>query len=144
MSRMGSAESRALGITGAKLLGVSASGELALLRGTHSSLSFFGRGGGTLARVSLAGGGPRDFSTTCLGRLGAGHRPTRRVPIGGQVEFPIGTKIYKSSSGGVRAVRVAPSGDRVALLQAVGAEVRRHHPRSIGQDNRVELVDRCG
>lgn len=124
MSRTGSAEARALGITGAKLLAVSTSGELALLRGGHGTLSFFGRGAGTLARVSLAGGAPRDVLDQVVSAdwvPGTDQLVVSRT--GGHVEFPIGTRIYKSSSGGVRAVRVAPSGDRVALLQGV-QEVR--------------------
>ncbi len=122
MSHRGSAESRPLGVTNAKLLGVSASGELAFLRGSHSSLRFFGPGSGTLARVSLAGGGPRDILDHVVAAdwiPGSDQLVVARSD--GQVEFPIGTKFYKPAIGGVRAVRVAPGGDRVGLIQAVGA-----------------------
>ena len=121
VSRMGSAESRALGVTNAKLLGVSASGEVAFLHGTHSSLTFFSPGGGTLARVSLAGGGPRDvLDQVVFADWIPGSDQLVVVRSNGQVEFPIGTDFYKPAIGGVRAVRVAPGGDRLALIQAVG------------------------
>lgn len=126
MSRLGSAESRALGIADAKLLGVSASGELAFLHGTYRSLKFFSPSGGTLASVSLAGGGPRDVLDQVLAAdwiPGTDKLVVARTD--GQVEFPIGTKFYKSPFGGIRAVRVAPDGARVALIQPgpTGVEV---------------------
>ena len=121
MSRMGSAESRPLGVTNAKLLGVSASGDLAFLRGTQNTLRFFSPGSGTLARVSLAGGGPRDL----LDRVVAadwipGGDQLAVARSDGQVEFPIGTRFYKPAIGGVRALRVAPGGDRLALIVVGG------------------------
>ena len=126
MSRVGSAESRALGIADAKLLGVSASGQLAFLHGTYRSLKFFSPSGGTLASVSLAGGGPRDVLDQVLAAdwiPGTDKLVVARTD--GQVEFPIGTKFYKSPFGGIRAVRVAPDGARVALIQPgpAGVEV---------------------
>ena len=135
MSRMGSAESRPLGVTNAKLLGVSASGELAFLHGTHNSLKFFSPGGGTLARVSLAGGGPRDILDHVVAAdwiPGSDQLVVARSD--GQVEFPIGTKFYKPATGGVRAVRVAPGGDRLALIQPVGG----------GRGVDVIVLDRSG
>jgi len=118
MSRTGSAESRPLGVTNAKLLAVSDSGELAFLRGPHSTFSLFFPGGGTLARVSLAGGGPRDV----LDRVGAADwiPGTDKLVVSrtdGQIEFPIGTNFYKPPVGGVRALRVAPDGERLAVIQ---------------------------
>jgi eukaryotic-like serine/threonine-protein kinase len=116
-SRMGSAETRSLGISDAKLLAVSASGELAFLRGSHPALRFSGPGTGTLARVSLAGGAPRDV----LDRVAAADwiPGTDQLVVAltdGQVEFPMGTKFYKSATGGIRALRVAPDGARLALI----------------------------
>ena len=136
VSRRGSAESRSLGIRGAKLLAVSGSGELALLRGGNSTLNFFDAAGGTLARVSLAGGGPRDVLD---GVVSADWIPgTDQLAVArtdGQIEFPIGTKIYKPAGAGIRVVRVAPGGDRLAAIQMgpVG-------PESV----RIVVLDRSG
>ena len=65
MTRRGSPESRPLDIPDAKLLGVSSSGDLIFLRGGHDSVRFLlPARTGTLARVALTGGAPREFSTT--------------------------------------------------------------------------------
>jgi hypothetical protein len=40
----------------------------------------------------------------------------------GQVEFPIGTAIYKSP-GGIRKLRVSPNGDRLAMLELAAAQL---------------------
>ncbi len=123
MSRTGSAESRDLGITNASLLGVSSSGDLTFLRGSHLVLRLgvnLGGLGGTLERVSLAGGAPRAILE---GVRSADWIPgTTDLAVArddGQVEFPIGTKLYKPPrSSAIRALRVSPRGDRVALLES--------------------------
>jgi hypothetical protein len=60
MTRRDSVESRRLDVPEAKLLGVSSSGELAFLRGPHAALRLLSPGLGTLLRVSMTGGGPRE------------------------------------------------------------------------------------
>ena len=123
MSRTGSAESRDLGITNASLLGVSSSGDLTFLRGSHLVLRLdvnLGGLGGTLERVSLAGGAPRAILE---GVRSADWIPgTTDLAVArddGEVEFPIGTKLYKPPrSSAIRALRVSPRGDRVALLES--------------------------
>jgi eukaryotic-like serine/threonine-protein kinase len=118
MSRTGSAESRPLGIANARLLGVSSTGDLTFLRGSQLVLKFGGGIPGTLERVSLTGGAPREILE---GVRAADWIPgTAELAVArgdGQVEFPIGTKIYKPPAGGIRALRVSPRGDRVALLE---------------------------
>ena len=71
MTRRDSVESRRLDVLDAKLLGVSSSGELAFLRGPHSSLRLLNPGLGTLLRVSLTGGGPGSSSTTSSRQIGS-------------------------------------------------------------------------
>src|SRR5262249_19050740 len=64
-SRVGSPETRPLGIPGANLLSVSPSGELAILL---KKRNLFGVAGtGTLARVPLAGGTPREIAEDVRG-----------------------------------------------------------------------------
>jgi eukaryotic-like serine/threonine-protein kinase len=118
MSRTGSAESRSLGITNARLFGVSSSGELTFLRGHHFAVRFFSWLGGTLERVSLAGGAPREILEGVRTADWIPGTADLAVARGdGHVEFPIGTKIYRAT-GAVRALRVSPHGDRLALLEA--------------------------
>src|SRR6185503_11142637 len=56
-ARLGSAEVRALDLPEGDIAGISASGEMAIIL----SRSYWGRVPGTLARVSLAGGAPREL-----------------------------------------------------------------------------------
>jgi hypothetical protein len=116
MVRLGSAESRALGVPHAKLLGVSSSGELAFLRGPHQVLTALYGLPGTLARVPLNGGGSREIleNVTAADWIAAGA--DLAVVRGKQVEWPIGTRIYGSSMPLVH-LRVAPGGDRLALFE---------------------------
>jgi hypothetical protein len=58
-TRSGSVASRSLGLTGAEILAVSSSGEMAVLLGSRQIQSWMYTG--TLARVALAGGAPREI-----------------------------------------------------------------------------------
>jgi hypothetical protein len=119
MTRLDSQESRSLGLPPATLLSVSSSGELAIL------LTKAGEVGdpfvGTLARVALAGGVPRqvleevedadwspDGQELAVVRLVNGVR---------QLEYPVGKVLWRSiGRPGVHGMRVSPRGDKVALL----------------------------
>ena len=117
MTRPGSAESRALGVSNAKLLGISSSGDLAFLSGTHDVLKAFYAAPGTLARVPLSGGGSREIleEVTTADWLpdGTGLAVVRRQ----DVEWPIGKRIYSSPRLPLTYLRVAPGGDRLALFE---------------------------
>jgi tRNA A-37 threonylcarbamoyl transferase component Bud32/Tol biopolymer transport system component len=117
-ARIGSPESRPFGIPGASLLAVSSTGELAVSLGWRYVLGWEGRG--TLARVPLAGGAPRqvlegvqdaDWSPD-----GANLAVVRQVGEARVLEYPIGRRLYQAS-GWLSQPRVSPKGDTVAVFE---------------------------
>ena len=133
-TRLGSAESTALGYQG-DVLAISAAGEIlvlldrVLVAGWGSS--------GTLARVSLAGGAPREMER---GVRDADWSPDGRevafVSSAGGVArdrllFPAGKPIYQVE-GFIKQPRISRTADAVAFLQFSGG------------DESVEIVTRLG
>jgi Tol biopolymer transport system component len=125
LSQIGSPETRPLGIPGASLLSVSPSGELAILL---KKTGLFGTAGeGTLARVPLAGGAPRELLEDVVAADwapdGKNLAVVRRLEGNVVLEFPIGKKIY--SAPGLGNPRVSPDGARVALIdfEQAGAHI---------------------
>ena len=135
--RPGTPESRALGIPGGNVLGVSSSGELAVLL-RHRSLGLF-PGSGTMARLPLEGGSaPREVLEDVLSADwapdGASMAVVREARGRQRLEFPIGKILYETS-GWISHPRISPDGLRVAFLD---------HP-IIGDDRgSVAVVDRSG
>jgi hypothetical protein len=115
MTRRGSVESRPLSIPGARLLGVSSTGELVFLRGRHEAVKVLAPSGtGTLARVAMTGGAPREILDDVVAAdwtPGGDLAVVRRA----QVEFPLGTTIHGSHR--FSYVRIAPDGQRLALVE---------------------------
>src|SRR4051812_3933588 len=135
-SRFDSTDSRAIGLTNSQILSISSKGEMAVSLHPVNSGPF--AQSGTLARVPLAGGAPREVldnvqwaDWTPDGQSLAVIRPGPSG--GGQLEFPSGNVIY-SPKGWVSHVRFSPNG---ALL-AIGD----HVPG--GDDGRVVIVDAQG
>ena len=133
----GSPEARALGIRGATLLGLSRGGELLVLLEPKVSFGYMRRG--TLARVPLAGGTPRELLESVQwadwigdGELAVvrwqGDRATR-------LEFPLGRVVLETTVGWLGEVRVAPDGARVAFVR---------HPALYDDSGTVALADRDG
>jgi hypothetical protein len=117
MTRRGSVESRPLNVPDAKLLGVSSTGELAFLRGRHAALKLLGPAeSGTLTRVSIAGGGPREILDDVVAADWKAGSADLAVVRRAQVEFPLGTKIHDGPHG-FSYVRIAPDGQRLALVE---------------------------
>src|SRR5262249_24903971 len=118
MTRVGSPESRPLGIPGANLLSVSATGELAIL--LKKGFLFGTSGDGTLARVPLGGGAPRkivdDIHAADWSPDGSQLAAIRRLQAANVLEYPVGKTIYRSS-GDLPMARVSPDGERVALIE---------------------------
>lgn len=120
LTQFGSSESRPLGIPHSRLFGISSSGALAFMRGRQSIL----RALGTLARVPLTGGAPRELLEQVISADwlpdGSQLAVVRQTPEGGgrlQLEFPMGTKLYETASH-VTSLRVAPTGERVAFFES--------------------------
>ena len=113
MTRRGSPESRPLNISDARLLGVSPTGELAFLRGSHDALRLLAPPRtGTLARVAMTGGGPREILDDVVA---ADWAPGGELAVvrRDRVEFPLGKTIHGPHQ--FKYVRVAPDGQRLAL-----------------------------
>ena len=128
----GSPEARSLDLPDAVLLGVSASGEMAV------GLRRPPQPGRTLARVPLGGGAPREVLDNVNGADwgpdGSSLLVLRRSGPRVRIEFPIGKVLYEAAAN-LQSARVSPRGDRVAFTE---------HP--IVGDNRgdVAVVDRAG
>ncbi len=111
-----SIEPQSLGVTDALLLGVSSSGDLALLLEPRFSRAFSMHG--TLARVGGVGGTPRELvervefaDWSPSGELAV----VRNVGPTSRLEFPVG-KVLAESSGWISNPRFSPTGDRIAFL----------------------------
>ena len=110
-----SPESRDLGIVNAYLLGVSPSDEMALA--LTPGLIF---GPGTLARVPISGGTPRqvtnDIAAADWTSDGTRLAVVRVRPGFQRLEFPLGNALYQTT-GGVNDPRISPKGDLIAFLE---------------------------
>ena len=121
LARAGSPESRPLDLPNASLLSISSSGELAILL---KKANLFGTvGSGTLARVPLTGGAPRevledvyqaDWSPDGVNLAVLASRGGKTV-----LEFPIGKRIYESGAE-LTSLRVSPDGLQVAVVENDG------------------------
>ena len=126
-------DARGLGFPMASVVGISPSGEMALL--IHKE-----DGPSVLARAPLAGGPPREIlervQAADWARDGSDFAVVRYVEGVLRLEYPIGTVLVSSpSSLGISHPRISPNGDLVAFLD--------HH---VAQDDRgsVAIVDRAG
>jgi eukaryotic-like serine/threonine-protein kinase len=124
LTRLGSYEARPLGMPDTRLLGISTTNEMAFMRGRQSTFRAFG----TLERVPLAGGVPRELlenvaaaDWTADGSELAVVRSVPEMPGKVQIEFPIGTTVYESSSN-LSSLRISPAGDRVAFMEGQGVK----------------------
>jgi len=118
-TRVGSTESRSLGITQADLLSVSPSGELAVLIDRQGSEPWFDRG--TLARVPMGGGSPRaimeNVQSADWSPDGTNLAVVHHVDEEQRLEYPIGKVLVRTTEGWLTDVRVSPKGDRVAYME---------------------------
>ena len=117
--RLGSPGPQQLGINDASLLAVSTQAELAVLSrvfGSHPGMSE--EGVGTLARVPLGGGAPRELLPEAQaadwspsGQLAV----VRRVGGKSRLEYPAGKLLYETV-GCITTPRFSPKGDLIAFL----------------------------
>jgi serine/threonine protein kinase len=110
---------RSFGFPPGGVQSVSPTGELALLRSRPGNVGWPKLG--TLARVPFAGGVPRDVLEDVASADWAPDGSLcvlRRVGTQMQLEWPIGTVLYRSANiPHVTVVRVSPRGDEVAFVE---------------------------
>ena len=129
-------EPRSLGVSDAQLLSVSSKNELAIL----TKAEFIGHRlfSGTLARMPLGGGAPREILENVReadwSPDGATLAIIREVNGRDRLEFPVGKVLY-DASGYVSDLRVSPAGDRVAFFE---------HPIRYDDRGGVAVVDLTG
>ena len=118
-ARTDSVESRPLGIPNADILSISSKGELAILikKGFLSTTA----GAGTLARVPLGGGAPREIAEDVVfADWSPDGSELASIPLRAgeksRLEYPIGKTLYETT-GGLGYVRVSPKGDLVAFIE---------------------------
>jgi eukaryotic-like serine/threonine-protein kinase len=135
-TRPESPQSRELDPPGADVLGISSSGEMALALKSRPLEGFINSG--TLARVPLGGGAPRevlenvefadwspDGSTLAIAHDVAGRK---------LLEYPPGKLLYRAD-GWIGNLRVSPKGDVVAFID---------HPQLRDDGGSVAIVDSAG
>jgi len=138
LTRADQAVSRPLGITGSHLLAISSRGELALMT-KPNEMAYVSLG--TLARVPLAGGAPREIATDVQeadwspdGNQLALIRWNDAVI---QAEYPAGRVLYKTQPPmWMSGIRVSPGGDQVAFLL--------HESARFDDRGRVVVLDSAG
>ena len=132
--RLGAPGPQQLGITGFSLLAVSPQAELAVL-GQPSDVE--PDTPGTLARVPLSGGAPRELLPTANG---ADWSPSGELAVVSRtdgkyrLEFPVGKVLYESA-GWIASPRFSPNGDSIAFLD---------HPSVPDDRGSVVIVDLNG
>src|SRR5438128_925577 len=118
-SRVHGPESKSFGLQNANVLSLSRT-ELLVQLGLRRETW---RVTGTLARVPLAGGAPRevldDVSEADWAPDGATFAVVRDVGPRNRIEFPIG-KVLFETTGWVSHLRISPRGDRLAFLHHSG------------------------
>jgi len=109
----GNRESRSLGTTAGKLLSVSGTGEMAVLLG--------GEGPGTLARIPLGGGAPREVLENVTDADwapdGESLAVVRTVEGHQRLEYPVGNVLYQTDVRAPQFLRISPDGKLIAYFQ---------------------------
>ncbi len=117
-TRRGGSESRALDIKNADILSISPAGEMAILLHPRTLAPLLEIG--TLARVPLAGGAPRevleDVEDADWSPDGKDLIVARYAGQHSRIEFPIGKVLYESAAH-YKHVRLSPKGDRIAFFE---------------------------
>jgi len=131
-----STESRSLNLKGASLLAVSSTGELAISLNRHFLFGY--ESTGTLARVPLAGGAPReileDVADADWSPDGKTLAVARRIANRNRIEYPIGKVIY-DTAGWVSELRISPDGRLIGFID---------HPQRGDNTGSVKVIDTEG
>ncbi len=136
VARPESLQSRSLELPGAEILSISSTGELAVLLHSQQIRSYIHTG--TLARMPLAGGAPREILDDVQWADWSPDGNSLAVvrDVGGQsrLEFPVDKVLYQTG-GWISDPRVSPSGKWVAFVD---------HPLAGDDAGSVTLVDLAG
>jgi eukaryotic-like serine/threonine-protein kinase len=131
--RPGSREYRPLDLPDAQVLAISSSGEMAILLKPSINGT-----AGTLARVPLSGGAPREILENINDADWSPDGSTLAVSrtVGGKnrIEYPIGTVRYESEGRSPELLRLSPKGDLIAFFE---------HDNDVG-DYAVTVLDMNG
>jgi len=116
-TRYGTPESRSMGIPGAEILGVSSTGEMAvLLKSKQTKSQVFT---GTLARVPIGGGAPREVLENIQwadwSPDGSQLAVVRDVNGRNRLEYPVGKALYETG-GWISHPRISRKGDLIAFI----------------------------
>jgi Tol biopolymer transport system component/predicted Ser/Thr protein kinase len=135
-TRPESPESRSLGLPGAEILAVSSTGEMAVLLHSHQVKSYSNIG--TLARVPLVGGAPREVQENVQwadwSPDGNNLAVVREVSGRSRLEYPMGKLLY-DTGGWISHPRISPKGDLIAFID---------HPFPGDSIGAVAVVDLTG
>ncbi len=116
-TRFGTPESRSVGVPGAEILAISTAGEMAVL--LHSQQSKSQVHTGTLARMPLGGGAPREILENIQwadwSPDGTQFAIVRDVNGHNRLEYPIGKVLYETG-GWISHPRISRKGDMIAFI----------------------------
>jgi len=114
--RPGNREYRPLDLPAARILAISSSGEMAILLSAAPDAST-----GTLARVPLSGGAPREIlenvSDADWSPDGSTLAVSRTVDGKNRIEYPIGTVRYEHDGPSSELLRISPDGAWIAFFE---------------------------
>ena len=135
-TRPESPQSRDLELSGAEIESMSSNGDMAVLLGSRQVRSYIHVG--TLARVPLSGGGPREILNAVQwadwSPDGKNLAVVRDVSGKNRLEYPVGRLLYETG-GWIGHPRISPDGERVAFLD---------HPLEGDDGGSVAVIDSKG
>jgi len=135
-TRFGTPESRSVGVPGAEILAISGGGEMAVL--LHSQQSKSQVHTGTLARMPLGGGAPREILENIQwadwSPDGTQFAIVRDANGRNRLEYPVGKVLYETG-GWISHPRVSRKGDLIAFID---------HPIPGDSIGGVAVVDMSG
>lgn len=135
-TRPESPESRPFGLSKAEVLSISREGEMAVLLNSHNVDPYINAG--TLGRVPLGGGAPREVLENVQwadwSPDGTNFAVVREFGGQSRLEYPIGKVLYQTG-GWISHPRVSPNNDMVAFIE---------HPVRRDDAGSVAVVDLAG
>jgi eukaryotic-like serine/threonine-protein kinase len=136
ITRPDSPESRPFGLSKAEVLSISPEGEMAVLLNSHNVDPYINVG--TLGRVPLGGGAPREVLENVQwadwSPDGQNFAVVREFGGLSRIEYPIGKVLYQTG-GWLSHARVSPKGDLVAFIE---------HPVRRDDAGTIAVVDLAG